>query len=551
VPYPDSRDESSSSIRYREGRATPVTQQRRARRLLGNSFSVATEYFAGLAVSLLVMPILLNDVGIEQYGIWVLVSAIVGYIALVQVDVMRGTSRFIAFHAARNELDTVRDIVAFSLSWFSVLAVLLTPAAWLVGTYLLPHLGVPANLSLLARNVFMLAFAHYCVGRILSPLRGLMAGLERFWVASAANVGGYLVYGALVIVLLAEGVGLYSLPIALITRSVFVAAVCYVAGRRLIGRVFGSPRLDKGVRGALLRFGGWHQVNYGARVVNQETDALLIGAWVNIDSVGHYGIASRLTEFVRVFPLSVLPPLLPAATAIHSEGDSRRLADVVLQAGRLIGLLTLGIAGFVIAANPLILTFWLGTTYPQVWAITALLVAAFGVSNLIQAGATVLSAMGKPRYETEYAVLGAVVNIAATVALGLTFGLYGILAGSLIGAVVSTAYFIWRSHRILQLSVWEYLFDWLWRVTTATLVAALSVYAAWSALPASVTSSRGAAAVGLAALGALYLGLLLAGLRWVRFLNERDLQLVRRVLPVRLQRYVSLRAVEFFFGVRR
>ena len=94
-----------------------MNQQRRAQRLLGNSILVVAEALAGVVVAFLVTPILLNQLGIEKYGIWVIVSGLIGYIRLIQVDVMSGTSRFIAFHAPRNELDVVRNIIAFSSGW--------------------------------------------------------------------------------------------------------------------------------------------------------------------------------------------------------------------------------------------------------------------------------------------------------------------------------------------------------------------------------------------------------------------------------------------------
>jgi O-antigen/teichoic acid export membrane protein len=510
---------------------------------------LATERVAGIAVSLLVMPIVLRHVGIEEYGLWILISSVIGYIGLIQVDVMRSNARFIAFHAARNELDVARDLVAYSTTWYLVLSVALAPVAWLVGIYVLPHLGVPPDLIETAQDVFLLAFAYSCVVRVLNPLLGLLAGIEQWWAASVGNLAGHFVYAVVVIGLLAGGVGLYALPIALIVRSVFAAAVWYLVARRFIGRVYGNPlRLDRGVRNALMRFGGWHQVHQGSRVVNDQTDALLIGAWVDIVTVGYYGIAGRIADLVRLFPQALVYPLLPTATAIHADGDSKRLADAFLQAGRLVGLLTLGIAGFVVATTPLISMFWLGTTYPQVAMITALLVAAYAVSNLTLVGATMLSAIGKPRYEAEYAVLGATLNIAVTVVLGLAFGLYGILGGTLIGVVVSSVYFLWRSHQVLQLSKWDYFGDWLWRLAAATLVAAAGVYATRLALPESLTDSRGSAALSLVVLGGLYVGVLLLGLRWLRFLQRRDLAILKRVLPARLQPLASLRAVEFLFG---
>src|SRR5262249_13132805 len=153
------------------------------------------------------------------------------------------------------------------------------------------------------------------------------------------------------------------------------------------------------------------------------------------------------------------------------------------------------------------------------------LVAALVVNNLTDIGATVLSAMGTPRYETEFAVSGALLNIGLTIPLGLAFGLYGILAGTLIGVVVSATYFVWRSHRVLNLPIWTSSGEWLGSLATPTLLAAACTYAVNAALPQSLTSTRGSAALSLTLLGVLYGCLFAAGLRVLRFFGERDLQL--------------------------
>ena len=172
------------------------------------------------------------------------------------------------------------------------------------------------------------------------------------------------------------------------------------------------------MRRELLRFGGWFQVNNLARVVNQQTDAILIATFVDVRSVGYYGIGSKIADLVRILPVTLLGPLLPAATGIHADGDERRIANTVRQGGRLIGLLTLGLAGFVVVTSPLIMEVWLGRSYPHVPAITSLLALAYAVSNLTGVGTTVAAAVGKPRYESEYAVVAMTLNIGATLGAG-------------------------------------------------------------------------------------------------------------------------------------
>ena len=328
----------------------------------------------------------------------------------------------------------------------------------------------------------------------------------------------------------------------------FPGRAYYLTGRRLIGRVFGNPfALERPVRREFLRFGGWFQVNNVSRIVNLQTDAILIATFVDVRSVGYYGVGSKIADLVRILPLTLLGPLLPAATGIHAEGDERRIATTVRQGSRVTGLLTLGLGGFVVATSPLIMEVWLGRSYPDVPTITTLLVFAYGVNNLTGVGTTVVAAVGKPRYESEYAVLAMVLNIGATLVLAPSFGLYGVVIGTVIGVVLSSAYFLARFHRLMEFSVWEYFGTWLWRLASATALAAVPVLRS-PGLPANMTEDRGKGVVALAGLGVLYVVLLLAGLRLFRFLGSRDLVTVRRVLPGRLQPIASTSAVEFLFS---
>jgi O-antigen/teichoic acid export membrane protein len=502
-----------------------------------------------MAVSLLVTPYVLSSIGIESYGLWILVGSVLAYVGLLQIGLGRGTIRMIAFHAARGEMGVVRRIVSYGVVWHLVAAVALTPVALLVAYLVLPHLSISDELLDTARTVFLLTFAFGLLAAATRPIWALVVGLERMWMTSVATLTSQLLYAVVMVTLLSQGTGIYALPIAALVQTAFQGLAFYLTGRHLIGRVFGNPfALERPVRRELLRFGGWFQVNNVSRVVNQQTDAILIAGFVDVRSVGYYGIGSKIADLVRILPLTLLGPLLPAATGIHAEGDQQRVASTVRQGGRLVGLLTLSLAGFVVATSPLIMEAWLGRNYPHVPTITTLLVLAYGVNNLTGVGTTVVAAVGKPRYESEYAVLGMLLNIGATLALAPFFGLYGVVVGTVTGVVLSSAYFLVRFHRLMDLSMWEYLGTWLWRVASATALAAAPVFLVRMALPASMTEDRGKGVVALAGLGVLYVALLLAGLRLFRFLGSRDLMTVRRVLPGRLQPLASLPGVDFLFG---
>jgi O-antigen/teichoic acid export membrane protein len=522
----------------------------RTRGVFGNTAALALAQIGAIVLSVVITPYVVGVLGIERYGLWTFLASVVAYASLLQLGVGQATIRFVAFHSERGELDVVRRIVTYGLASHLVLGLLLTPLAWLVGRSLLPHVGLPGPLLKSGETLFPLVLAYFFFAGAARSVGMLLIGLERLWVVSLVTFASQVAYAVTAVVLLSSGAGLYGLLAASVVQTSVQALAFYGIAHRLIGRVIGNPLLlDRRIVRELLRFGGWTQVNTLASLVNA-TDAIIIGSWVNVGSVGAYGIGRRLAQLVTLIPLTLLPPLLPAAASIHAQGDDRKLARSVLDASRLVGLLSFAVTGFVVAAAPLITTVWLGRSYPDVVGITTLLAVAYLINNLTGVGTTVVTAIGRPRYEAEYAVLGMVLNIVATVLLAPFLGLYGIVGGTVIGIGISSLYFLWRFHRVMALPFSGYFEVWAWRLVAATVPAAAVLFFLSRAVPPTVSEQRGAGLLVLAALAIVYAALVLGGLRAVRFLGAGDLLLIRRILPSRLKPLASLPAVEFLFGVR-
>ena len=277
---------------------------------------------------------------------------------------------------------------------------------------------------------------------------------------------------------------------------------------------------------------------------------MIIGAWVNVSSVALYDVGNRIAQQTRSLPLTMLTPLLPASAGVYAQGDRATLSRIVLQASRAVGFLTFVFAGLIIGTAPVIMEVWLGRWYPHVVTICVLLVVVYAVNNLTGVGTTIVAAIGKPRYEAEYAIAGMILNLAATLALAPRFGLYGILAGTLIGVVAVSLWFLWRFYRVMRLPIWEYFGTWFWRLCLGVAVAAGISRLLLAAVPAWYAEGRLIAAVTLVVLGLIYLGMLLVVLALVRFMDRRDLELIRRVLPRALQPLARGRLVELLFAGR-
>jgi O-antigen/teichoic acid export membrane protein len=523
----------------------------KARSIARNTSVLTFAQLSATLISFLLTPYILRKLGVDLFGLWAFVGSIAAFASLLNLSLGRSSIRFMSVHAEHGENDVVRRIVSYGALSHLVIGLALTPVVWLLGTLLIPHTTIAAGDVDLAENLLLLAFLGVVFAATVRPIGNLLIALERIWLTSLIVLASQLVYAATIIGLLAAGAGVYGVAFAMLLQTGVQGLFYYVAARRIVGRVFGNPfKLERPLLRQMLGFSAWTQVVSVASVVNRQTDAIVIGAWVNVGTVGLYDVGNRIAQQTRTLPLTMLTPLLPATAGVHAQGDTKRLARMVLQASRAIGLLTLAFAGLLIAAAPLVMRVWLGRSYPDVVPITVLLVITYAVNNLTGVGTTVVSAIGKPVYEAEYGVAGVILNVVLTVSLAPFFGLWGILAGTVIGVVSTSLWFLWRFHQVMGLSLWVYLGAWLWKLGLATVVAACVVRAALAAIPGALDSGRLAGALLLVALSVLYLAVLVAALAAVRFFGARDLELIRRLLPRPLQPLVRGTAVDFLFGAR-
>jgi len=203
----------------------------------------------------------------------------------------------------------------------------------------------------------------------------------------------------------------------------------------LAARLF-LPGLEGDLRGVgeVFRFGGYQ---LGERLVNfaaWNVDKLLIGSFLGTEALGVYSLAyqlvSRPFQLLAIVGSRVLRPLLAALQANHE-----RMLGAFLVALRTVALVAVPLyAGAFLLAEPLVrIVYGEGwTQVAQVFRILCPLGMLYAIGNFD--GALVV-ASGKARVSFFWNCFSALVH-AATVTIGLRFGLEGVAASILIATVV-------------------------------------------------------------------------------------------------------------------
>ncbi len=505
-------------------------------RVFRNSMAMTAATLLILLMGFVVVPVAISRVGLALYGVWVILSGVLSYFSLFDLGVGGTFVTQLAMASAREDRAAVRQVVTTSLLLYTFMGVLLSPAA----VYVAPRFGGWFHLSIadshIAQSLFWWVYVFLFLSQALSVFGSLLIAQQRLRLVSTLNVIFQIANYLVLLAALSLHLGLYAFVIANYISWFGTTLIYLTLSVRWLGQwpIINPLRIPKQFVKSLLAFGGWIQINRLSNQINNETDRILIGLYVNASAAGVYQLGNKLAQLSRRFPLNFSSALLPVFSVWEAQRESQDLIRAhYVDASRYLALATFYLAGLLAATSSLMMYFWLGHRYPTFFLIVGLLLITYSVNNLTGISTTYLRGVGRPRLESYYAIVGSVLKLGLSLALAPEYGLLGILLGTVIGTVLGSLYFLWLFFRVLHITWWQGLGKWSISLIVATLPSLVVVrwFSHWALV--SLGTSRDSTFLSLAAMTGLYSILFGWLLRLSRFYADRDVLRLQRHVPKR------------------
>ncbi len=405
----------------------------------------------GAAIPALVMlatvPMVVKGLGDASYGVYSLVTAIVGYFAVIDINVTAGSVKYIAEHNARKDQEGVYETLSFGLATYAIIGVLgalglLLGAEWFVTQVF----SVPAQLVSEAIATLRLAALGFLLGQVQSYLNSVPQSLMRYDISARVEmVFGTLVPIATVGVLLL-GYGLFEVVLLRVVASAIHCSILWRAVKRLLpGAHFRWP--GERARGALLGFSAYSFLSRFATLSYAHADKLIIGALVGVTGLAYFTVAATLANRVLSLTFRLSGVFFPAASALAAQGELARLDRAYLKATRYVVFLNAAILVLVAVFAHQILRYWMNEDFARNGALVlAVMALSQFVDSLTSLPSLVNDGMGHPRVSGLFAVTRALAGL-AIVWFGVAgWGIDGAAWGHLAGSVLFTAAFIAYVH---------------------------------------------------------------------------------------------------------
>jgi O-antigen/teichoic acid export membrane protein len=408
-----------------------------------NTFINLCAYGYLLIASLISIPIMLNSLGVETFGQYMLLAAAIPLTSILDIGLTRAVIRLTTLHSGSKRL----KILQTSLFLYFTIAIIVGFGSFLVFSQLTTYsfllttcLSIIITINLINNHFLTLPQAnqHFGIYNLKSWIVGTSNTLLSAWIVSQVpTLTAIFLVQLIAHLLLSLSLSLYHTR-EMDPRSRHVRQLANAESRMTsIGVSVLNPKLNKSIARELLTFGLKQFLGTASVQVNAQLPKFILGSMVSAQAVTVFtiphgliakanGVVSQAT--IALFPLSTLltkPDRLPKLKAVTAKAQWALV---------IVGLMAIASA---FLFGELFLRMWLKnpTVVAQSYPILVLLSVYFFFSLLSQIPTTIFHSLNKPEIPSIFAILSLLLDGVGMLLLVPIYGTIG-AAYAIVGRVI-------------------------------------------------------------------------------------------------------------------
>lgn len=349
-----------------QGLTTSHTED--TKRIAKNTLMLYGRMLFSMAVSLYTSRLVLNTLGVEDYGIQNVVGGFVAMFSLISGSLSAAVSRFITFELGRGDATRLKQVFATSLLIHIALAIAVLLLSETIGIWFVNHkMTIPVERLTAANWVFQSSILSFILGLLSIPYNAVIVAHERM---------GAFAYIGILEVMLRLGIILFIAfspwrfdrlivySILLVALSALMRTISTVYCRRNFLECRTALRFDKASWREMSSFAGWNFIGSSSAVLKDQGVNILINLFFGPVLNAARGIATTVNGAICGFVNNFMVALNPQITKSYASGDYPFLFSLIERGARFSFYIILFLALPILFETDFVLALWL-KQYPE------------------------------------------------------------------------------------------------------------------------------------------------------------------------------------------
>ncbi len=331
------------------------------RRIARNTAMLYFRMFLTMGVSLYTSRIVLNTLGIEDFGIYNVVGGVVMMFSFLNASMSSATQRFLSFELGKNDFVQLKKVFSMSVNIHAIIAVAVLILAESIGLWFLnAKLVIPVERMEAANWVYQFSILSFMVTIMSVPYNATIIAYERMKIYAYVSIVEVVLKLIVVFALVWIGfdkLKMYSILIFCVT------ALIWMIYRIYCGRNFTVTNykffLEKSLFKTLMDYAGWNLFgNVASVAMGQGVNILLnlfFGPVVNAARGIAFQVRGAIYGFVTNFQMAMNPQIIKS----YAADDIKYMHQIIFQGAKYSFFLLFMLSLPILLETEIILKLWL------------------------------------------------------------------------------------------------------------------------------------------------------------------------------------------------
>lgn len=426
------------------------------RRIAQNAIALYFRMFVQLLIGLYSSRLILEVLGVNDYGIYNVVGGFVTLFVFMQGALTQVTQRYLTFELGKGDVDKVKKIFYMSINMYAILSIFLLLIFGIIGVFFLDNfLNIPTNRWNATYWVYSCSIITLIVQLMSTPYNALIISHED--IKSFAYIDLlYSILNLFAIIILRY----ISVPDVLIVYAVIVMLVSVLI-RFLYSRfcrkhyeesayqLYWDGKLFK----EMISFSGWVTLSAASEMLKRQGITVLLNIVFGVVANAALGIANQVNGFINRFASNLQTAFIPQLVKSYAENNLSRTSRIIFSGAKMCCVLLLFFAIPLCIEADYVLHIWLKNPPMHASILVVLILIDTTIKSLTYSMNTAIRATGKiKRYEITLNIIQYLSFVIMALATFFYKAIFIPFSLQIIATVIANLYIIYYCSKVIHFS---------------------------------------------------------------------------------------------------
>jgi O-antigen/teichoic acid export membrane protein len=444
------------------------------KRIVKNTLLLYFRMLLLMLISLYTSRVILNALGVEDYGIYNVVGGVVAMFSLLSGSIRSAISRFITFELGTGNAERLKKVFSCSVTIQIGLALIIILIAETVGLWFLNYkMVIPDGRMQAANWCFQISIITFAVHLISAPFNATIIAHEKM--SAFAYISILEATGKLLVA--------WSIAFSPIDRLVFYASmlaliacfICFLYAwycKRHFEECTYRFIYDHSLLKQMFSFAGWNFMGTGSYLLMTQGVNILMNVYFGVVVNAARGIATQVDHAVMAFVENFTTALNPQITKSYASDQREYMFTLMFKGAKLSYFLLLLFAVPLLCETDVILHLWLKTVPDYAVAFVRLTLIISMIHSVSLTMITAMYATGKiKKYQIIVGGAGMLVFPLAWLLFVIGLSPESAYICNIAVYILQLCLRIYLLHDMVGMSVYRYMHEVLLKVTMTSLIA--------------------------------------------------------------------------------